>query len=245
MTKEYEQLSPYYSEGLAAACRDGKWGYIDRYDNEVIPITLKYDLAVNFSEGLAQVAKKKKKEFIYGFIDSTGNEVIKPQYYEATDFINGMSIVTKRKTKITLVAILGIIAAAGEYVNANSFHAAANPNQQSSYEDQIGSEYSRKVSGALDNGIKTTFPVGIIDKTNKEIIPVKYNSIKKLTDDLYEIMLYKGLYKVGVYSITQEKEIVPVKYFGIKILEDGTLQAKCKKDNIFHYFDINGNKIDK
>ena len=56
-----------FSEGLALVKLNGKYGYIDKQGNEVIP--LKYDYANNFLEGLALVRLNGK----YGYIDKQGN----------------------------------------------------------------------------------------------------------------------------------------------------------------------------
>ena len=46
-----------------------KWGFIDKFGKEVIPLI--YDYAKNFDDGLAQVKKGDK----WGFIDKNGKEV--------------------------------------------------------------------------------------------------------------------------------------------------------------------------
>ena len=70
--KKYDQLS-LFSEGYAAVCKNGKWGYIDKTGQEVIPC--KYDWANPFHEGLASV--RISYDSGYGFIDTTGREVIR------------------------------------------------------------------------------------------------------------------------------------------------------------------------
>ena len=70
--QKYDQLS-LFSEGYAAVCKNGKWGYIDKTGQEVIPC--KYDWANPFHEGLASV--RFSYDSGYGFIDTTGREVIR------------------------------------------------------------------------------------------------------------------------------------------------------------------------
>ena len=57
-----------------------KWGYIDKTGRLIIPFT--FDLAMDFSEGLAVVEIEGK----YGYIDKTGNFVIQPQFHRVGDF---------------------------------------------------------------------------------------------------------------------------------------------------------------
>lgn len=80
---QYEELSTF-SEDLAAAKKDGKWGYIDK-DNKVV-IPFQYELAYSFNEGYAVVAKSVRQEtygegtewegtdtyYKMGFIDKAG-----------------------------------------------------------------------------------------------------------------------------------------------------------------------------
>lgn len=63
-----------FSEGLAPASKDGKWGYINK-QGEVV-IDFQYDGAMPFSEGRALVLK----DDYMGFIDKKGNEVIPCEY---------------------------------------------------------------------------------------------------------------------------------------------------------------------
>lgn len=70
--QKYDQLS-LFSEGYAAVCKNGKWGYIDKTGQEVIPC--KYERANPFHEGLASVLSSYGSG--YGFIDTTGREAIR------------------------------------------------------------------------------------------------------------------------------------------------------------------------
>lgn len=88
--QQYDQLS-LFSEGYAAVCKNGKWGYIDKAGQEVIPC--KYDWANTFHEGLASV--RFSYDSGYGFIDTTGREVIRHRREIAVpgDFSEGLVVV--------------------------------------------------------------------------------------------------------------------------------------------------------
>lgn len=88
--QKYDQLS-LFSEGYAAVCKNGKWGYIDKTGQEVIPC--KYDWANPFHEGLASV--RFSYDSGYGFIDTTGREVIRHRREIAVpgDFSEGLVVV--------------------------------------------------------------------------------------------------------------------------------------------------------
>ena len=88
--QKYDQLS-LFSEGYAAVCKNGKWGYIDKTGREVIPC--KYDWANPFHEGLASV--RFSYDSGWGFIDTLGHEVIRHRREIAVpgDFSEGLVVV--------------------------------------------------------------------------------------------------------------------------------------------------------
>ena len=52
--EKYDRLG-IFSEGYAAVCKNGKWGYINTKGEEVIPISIEAECVGRFSEGLAVV----------------------------------------------------------------------------------------------------------------------------------------------------------------------------------------------
>lgn len=88
--QQYDDLS-LFSEGYAAVCKNGKWGYIDKTGREVIPC--QYDWANPFHEGLASVLTSYGSG--YGFIDTLGREVIRhrPEIEIPGEFSGGLVVV--------------------------------------------------------------------------------------------------------------------------------------------------------
>ncbi len=78
-----------FSDGLAAVCLNGKWGYIDKTGAEIIPPI--YSVAQPFSEGLAVVGLEA--DGLVGYIDKTGVEVIPPTFNGANPFSEGLAAV--------------------------------------------------------------------------------------------------------------------------------------------------------
>ena len=66
------ELTPFRAEV------GGKWGYVDRDLNEILPPA--YEYAWPFCEGLAAVGLRMDDGVRFGFIDMSGNVVIEPQY---------------------------------------------------------------------------------------------------------------------------------------------------------------------
>lgn len=83
------------SEGLARVqMKNGRWGYMDKRGQMVIPAT--FQNAEDFSEGLAVAEEGSGGQARYGFIDKSGNWIIKPRFYKATGFIGGKAKVCER-----------------------------------------------------------------------------------------------------------------------------------------------------
>jgi hypothetical protein len=75
-----------YSEGLAAADKDGRWGYVDHANNVVIPFQFKY--AGQFDQGIARVSANDK----FFFINKKGARVT-PEFEGAFDFHEDLAAV--------------------------------------------------------------------------------------------------------------------------------------------------------
>lgn len=80
-----------FSEGLAAVCKDNKWGYINLRGDEVI--APQYKEVGDFSEDLAAVLIDDR----WGFIDRNNNIVIKAKYFAAKEFSSGLAPVAIAK----------------------------------------------------------------------------------------------------------------------------------------------------
>lgn len=82
-----------FSEGLKGVQNNDKWSYIDKTGKEII--SLKYNNRPgDFSEGLAVVSEGDYPNNKYGYIDKTGKEIIPMQFQYATEFSDGLAIVT-------------------------------------------------------------------------------------------------------------------------------------------------------
>lgn len=101
--EKYDQLG-LFSEGLAAAYKGEKWGYINTKGEEVIPTTIEAQCVGRFSEGLAFVLTYDG----FNVIDKEGKIVFKGKsyfdamHYECEDmpyFINGKLYVPIRDEK--------------------------------------------------------------------------------------------------------------------------------------------------
>ena len=76
-----------FSEGFAAVELDGKWGFVNKQGEEVVPC--KYDDVEEFSEGFAQVELNGKS----GFVNEQGEEVVPCKYDDVEEFSEGFASV--------------------------------------------------------------------------------------------------------------------------------------------------------
>jgi hypothetical protein len=98
----------------------GKYGYVDSNQNIVIPF--KYDLAYEFQEGTAVVARMEYGKLIYGIIDEYGKELI-PFFYEyALSFAEDLAVV-KRNGKFGYVNRANVCVIDFGFDEANPFKA--------------------------------------------------------------------------------------------------------------------------
>ena len=84
----YDRVLPY-SEDRAAVQKDGRWGYIDRAEREVVAPT--YQDAWSYREGRAAVKKNGR----WGYLDNRGKEVVEPRYEQAMPYGEGRAAVKK------------------------------------------------------------------------------------------------------------------------------------------------------
>ena len=78
-----------FNEGLARVKKDGKWGYINTKDEQIIEC--KFDDAWGFNEGFAAVQKDGK----YGYINTKGEQIVECKFDDACDFSEGFAWVEK------------------------------------------------------------------------------------------------------------------------------------------------------
>ncbi len=97
MGDNYYYLWSDFTEGLAAVRKDGKYGFIDKKGNLVLP--MQYEGASPFSEGLAAVQGDNG----WRFINKKGETVIAgPFYYCPSSFQNGYATITTDDGEYTI-----------------------------------------------------------------------------------------------------------------------------------------------
>ena len=138
----------------------------------------KYDKVREFSEGLAVV----ELDGLYGIIDKNGKEIVPALYQEIKDFSEGLAVV-KLNDKYGFINRAGKLVTPLKYNSAESFSngkAYVEYANRDMYISVAGKEY--KQIGDFSEGlavVKSNGKYGFIDKTGKEVIPLKYDDAEK------------------------------------------------------------------
>ncbi|TYB79492.1 WG repeat-containing protein [Bizionia myxarmorum] len=91
-------ISPFHND-VAAIQKDGKWAFINKEGNVIIDF--RTDLVVTntedgdypmFNDDRCPIEEIKAGIYYFGFIDKTGQAVIKPRFLNCSDFNDGFSI---------------------------------------------------------------------------------------------------------------------------------------------------------
>jgi len=90
LTRGVYENNTYPSEGYIATIKNGRWGYLDRAGNEVIPF--KYKRASPFHNGLAIVYVSENR---MGYIDKNDTFVIPAKFEFGKGFSEGFAAVQK------------------------------------------------------------------------------------------------------------------------------------------------------
>ena len=168
----YENNSLKFTEGCLRVCKNGKYGFIDKSGNEVIPC--KYSQVDDFKDGVARVKGEVVKEFGHGFIgyvNNKGKEIVpciikKDGYY----YKNGYVTYINNNDKYGVVDKLGKVVIPFEY-------------------DYIY-DFKEGLAGVIKDG-----KLGFVDNSNKVIIPFNYNL------ESYEISENKFEFSEGLVCI--------------------------------------------
>jgi hypothetical protein len=241
------------SEGLSAFEQAGKWGAINPVGDVVIPFKLNYDWVGAFHNGLAQVRKGAE----YGFINTSGKEVVSPKYVQVLDFRDGIALVKEYHEK-TFLSAWGAIDTTGKViiptkynfvdVSDNGYNDGYNVNNEGyPFKDGLAAvsipiigieQYDPKTGKFTKTGQEdpNAGKLGYINKKGKVIIPFQYKAdydnkpLFNFNDGLAWVP--KGA-KYGAIN-TSGKVVIPFDYDGVEPLNEGLYHVWVeKKDGTF------------
>lgn len=217
---KYENLS-VFSNGLAPAKLNGKFGFIDRKGKVIIPF--EYETESHFYKcGLAEVRKNNK----YGFIDKSGKVIIPLEFEKVRDNKADEFVCAMKNGKWAFFSCEG--------------------KQLTEFEfDQITeSPYSESSYTYFENGlclVKKNGKLGYLNSNFQTVIPFgKYQESK--TFDLSKRAVVKSKGKYGLINAMDEFILEP-KFQSIEYFKYPSGRYKVKNANKYAIIDSIGDEI--
>ena len=219
--------------------KTGKYGFVDKSGNEVIPC--KYDYIRYFSEGLARVSINGKE----GVIDKSGNEVIPCKYGNVSDFSEGLACV-ELNGKYGFIDKSGNEVIPCKYDDSRPFSeglAIVILNGKWVFIDKSGNEVTLckydKVSDFSEGlaFVSMNGKLGFIDKSGNEVIPCKYDEVFDFSEGLAAVNLND---KWGFID-KSGNEVIPCKYDYVRSFSEGLAAVNLNGKRGF--IDKSGNEV--
>ena len=158
-----------FHEGLAKVQKNGKWGFVNKHGEIIIPC--EYHDVGDFHEGLARVQKDGK----YGFIDKNGIEVIPCIYNNhcvVGDFHEEMAKVRKNLENGYCIG--------WSFINKNGEEViSCKYSEVRDFHEGLAAVYY------IGEGLKSSW--GFINKNGEEVIPCKYKSVSDFHEGLANV----------------------------------------------------------
>jgi len=244
---KYHIVGHFTKENLAVVKQKDKYGYVDKAGNEVIPCI--FDEADYFIDGISAV----RSDGLWGFIDTTGKEVIPFEYSAYDGCEDGYMIAEKddlwgvidETNKILVPFKYHNIFYVGEglfMVALNNIFAFVDHTGRELTPFRYGCEFDRErfVNGYAHVLNEDSSKCGVIDKTGTEVLPLDYDDIIVLKNNLFAI--YKDD-KCGIID-KSKNIIIPIKYDNIDPnTDDETAPIPVEKDGKWGLINLNDETV--
>ena len=196
-------------------------GLVDKTGKIIVPIG-KYNFLDDFYEGYAAVKNAKGK---YGFIDTSGKEILPCVY----DFYlgGGFQHFTEGLIRFTLDSNKeGYMDKNGNAVGKTNY-----------YDHAWFFNEGMAAVGIEEDG---TALRGFIDKTGKEVVPLKYNWVNDFSQGYAAVCMdYMKDNRRWGFIDKAGKEVIPLKYFEVNNFSEGLAAAATKENGTVKWGYIN------
>ena len=178
---DYDELDSFMGEELVAACKAGKWGFINRSNEVVVPF--RYQSVSWFSDGVAKVCYGG----LWGFINTRGVEIV-PTIYDTEEWMNDdRQVIVSKNNKFGVVDLSGhaIIPCENDKIEhiGNIGYYQVTKNNHQFFVDLTGQaitlkQYDRKGFniGFYYNNVCKNGLWGVADDNGVEAIPCLYSN---------------------------------------------------------------------
>lgn len=172
----------FFEENVSIVWKENKPMLIDREGKVIIDKGV-YDSIEPFKEGRARVGKGnfKQKTIRFGYIDSSGKEIIPCIYNSAYDFSEGVAVVSLGDGKFGFIDLLGNQVTDFKYFYAEQF------------QNGFGIVKQKFLIDKKEN--KTEIRETFVDRKGLELTEFKYSSVspfQKIGNGYYAFVHYKG-----------------------------------------------------
>lgn len=209
----YDTVGLTFSNGVGTITKDSIKGEMALVDREGKRLTgFKYKRIDKWSEGLAAATTDYKE---WGYLNTSGHEVIGMKYTRAHDFSGGRALVGKGKGDSLK---WGYIDSQGKEVIPVRYH------QLDAFTDGL----------AL---VRVNDLHGYIDSSGKEIVPVRYHRLGKFNDGL----AYAEIKNKAGYVDRDGREVIAVVHDVIDKLPNGNF--RLRRDGKYGFADSHGQAI--
>ena len=200
-------------------CHKGNSDYnttVDLFDENGKKVNIRdnyYIFIDDYYEGLALCKNFANK---FGYIDTTGKEIIPCSYKIAYDFYNGVASVIKRGK-------YGLVTKDGSFINCDA-----------KYPMYFDTNYC----DCHKNG-----KCGIIDKNGQEIIPFVFNKIRRITDNLFKFVYdFEGDSKYYFVDLNNKEELLKF-YDELKKIVKIENIIKFTNNKNYYAYDVNTDEV--
>lgn len=230
ITQEFYDEALDFSEGLAAVCKQGQWGYIDKQGTLVIPYH--YKKASSFSNGYAVVDKSgygiptdygyidRTEKFILTAKDIKKNLKLKGQKISFSPFRDGVAVVTSLENLMKKYFLIN-----------KDLKVILYSDSEPRY---IG--HGVWLVPHSSNGLHTT-SWKLMDNSGKWVSDAVYDRVKMYNEELAAVNINE---KWGFIN-AQGQEIIPPQYQKVSDFSEGL--AAVKKEEAWGYIDKQGKMV--
>lgn len=216
---DYE-IHEKFSNSLIAASSKNKWGFLDMKGNIKIPF--QYDLVSDFYKYMTVVYQQEK----CGIINTNG-KILVPIIYDGLEILDNTYIKAKKDCKFGIINNLGEIKVPiiYDFIESREYNDLPlsipledqiinSYFKNSLYYDGVYESYIVEAKRYYDNIlIMQNNLMGVTDMNGKILIPCQYETLKRLSNNCFEIKDSTG--KVGLLDINHNI-LVPTIYYRIQ-----------------------------
>ncbi|OFI05942.1 anti-sigma-V factor RsiV [Clostridium acetireducens DSM 10703] len=258
---KYYSISEF-SEGRASVIDEEGFKVIDEKGKVIT--SKPYNYIAMYREGRALFGNPDKEgNYLYGYLDRQGKEVIPAKYEFANNFNKGKAVVKVKEKEYALIGINGEVLNTYAYYYVGDLRDGllpfqANPEYKYGYIDESGNVVIKpqyvlalpfsEGRAVINNSENYINKYGVIDKTGKFVIEPKYNYIDLLGEN--RITVGKAIdeekpYIGSKYAIfdTDGNSLTDFIYYGVSNYNKGLASAF---DNKYTFFiDLSGKKVNR